>query len=190
MSWCKFTLDNIKYVKPTLNNLNNDSNLLLSIKSERDKIKQFMKENIIVVTIKKLDRNDSRKLEKKFIEYANPNWVDKKSLLENFPTLDESYLITWSSVNNSSKINKIHVRCNNSNSKSLLERINIIIYFLEFIRMKSNDQDLEMDIYIVLSDLVKIFPENNKTMGIKNANTGYTDFQKNIIFIWRYEEYV
>ena len=190
MSWCKFTLDNIKYVKPALYNLNNDSNLLLSIKSERDKIKQFMKENIIVVTIKKLDRNNSRKLEKKFIEYANPNWVDKKSLLENFPTLDESFLITWSSVNNSSKINKIHVRCNNSNSKSLLERINIIIYFLEFIRMKSNDQDLEMDIYIVLSDLVKIFPENNKIIGIKNANTGYTDFQKNIIFIWRYEEYV
>ena len=190
MSWSKFTLDNINCIKSSLYNLSNDSKLLISIKSERDKIKQFMKENIINITIKKLELNDSKKLERKLIEYANPNWVDKKSLIENFPTLDESYLITWLSVNNSNKTNRINIKCNNSNSKSLLEKINIIIYFLEFIRMKSDDKDLEMDIYIVLSDLVKIFPENNKTIGIKNANTGYTDFNKNIIFIWRFEEYI
>ena len=191
MSWSKFTLDNMNCIKSTLYNLNYNSKLLISIKSERDKIKLFMNENTINVNVKKLELKDSLKLEKKIIEYSNPDWVDKKSLLENFPTLDESYLITWFSVNNSHKINKIHIKCNNKNSKSFLERINIIIYFLEFIRMKSNDQDLEMDIYMVLSDLVKIFPEkNNKAMGIKNANTGYTDFQKNIIFIWRYEEYV
>jgi hypothetical protein len=190
MSWSKFTLDNMNCIKSTLYNLSNDSKLLISIKSERDKIKQFMKENIINITIKKLELNDSKKLERKLIEYANPNWVDKKSLIENFPTLDESYLITWLSVNNSNKTNRINIKCNNSNSKSLLEKINIIIYFLEFIRMKSDDKDLEMDIYIVLSDLVKIFPENNKTIGIKNANTGYTDFNKNIIFIWRFEEYI
>jgi hypothetical protein len=190
MSWSKFTLDNMNCIKSTLYNLSNDSKLLISIKSERDKIKKFMKENLILVTVKKLEQNDSSKLEKKIIGYANPNWVDKKSLMENFPTLDESYLITWFSVKNSNKINKIHIKCNNKKIKSLLDRINLIIYFLEYIRMKSDDQDLEMDIYMVLSDLVKIFPENNKTMGIKNANTGYTDFQKNIIFIWRYEEYV
>lgn len=191
MSWSKFTLDNMNCIKSTLYNLNYNSKLLISIKSERDKIKLFMNENTINVNVKKLELKDSLKLEKKIIEYSNPDWVDKKSLLENFPTLDESYLITWFSVNNSHKINKIHIKCNNKNSKSFLERINIIIYFLEFIRMKSDDKNLEMDIYIVLSDLVKIFPEkNNKAMGIKNANTGYTDFQKNIIFIWRYEEYV
>lgn len=190
MSWSKFTLDNINCIKSTLYNLNNDCKLLISIKLERDKIKQFIKDNPINVTVKKIELNDLIKLNKKFIEYVNSNWVDKKSLMENFPTLDENYLITWSSVNNSDKINRINIKCNNKNSKSFLERINIIIYFLEFIRMKSDDQDLEMDIYIVLSDLVKIFPENNKTMGIKNANTGYTDFQKNIIFIWRYEEYI
>jgi hypothetical protein len=190
MSWSKFTLDNMNCIKSTLYNLSNDSKLLISIKSERDKIKQFMKENTINVIVKKLELNDSKKLEKKLIEYANPGWVDKKSLIENFPTLDESYLITWSSINNSDKTNRINIKCNNKYSKSILERINIIIYFLEYIRMKSDEQDLEIDIYLVLSDLVKIFPENNKTIGIKNANTGYTDHQKKIIFIWRYEEYI
>ena len=89
-----------------------------------------MKENTINVTVKKLELNDSKKLEKKIIEFSNPGWVDKKSLIENFPTLDESYLITWSSINNPDKTNRINIKCNNSNSKSLLERINIIIYFL------------------------------------------------------------
>lgn len=182
MSWSKFTLDNMNCIKSTLYNLSNDSKLLISIKLEKNKIKQFIKENTIVITIKKLELNDVIKLEKKLIEYANPNWVDKKSLIENFPTLDENYLITWS-------INKIHIRCNKSKIKSILERINTIIYLLEYIRMKSNNQNIEMDIYIVLSDLIKLFPENNKIIGIKNANTGYTDFQKNIIFIWRYEEF-
>ena len=183
MSWSKFTLDNMNCIKSTLYNLSNDSKLLISIKLEKDKIKQFMKENSINVTFKKLELDDVIKLEKKLIEYANPYWVDKKSLIENFPTLDENYLITWS------KINKIHIRCNKSKIKSILERINTIIYLLEYIRMKSNNPNIEMDIYIVLSDLIKLFPENNKIIGIKNANTGYTDFQKNIIFIWRYEEF-
>ncbi len=190
MSWSKFTLDNIKCIKSSLYNLSNDSKLLISIKLERDKIQKFIKENIINITVKKLELNDSKKLEKKLIEFSNPGWVDKKSLIENFPTLDESYLITWSSINNPDKINRINIKCNNKYSKSILERINIIIYFLEYIRMKSDEQDLEIDIYLVLSDLVKIFPENNKTIGIKNANTGYTDFQKKIIFIWRFEEYI
>jgi len=190
MSWSEFTLDNINCIKSTLYNLSNDSKLLISIKLERDKIQKFIKENLILVTIKKLEQNDSKKLEKKLIEFSNPSWVDKKSLLENFPILDESYLITWSSVNNSDKLNKINIKCNNKNSKSFLERINIIIYFLEFIRKKSDDKNIEMDIYIILSDLVKNFPENNKTIGKKNVNTGYTDFQKNIIFIWRFEEHI
>ena len=160
MSWSKFTLDNMNCIKSTLYNLSNDSKLLISIKSERDKIKQFMKENTINVIVKKLELDDSRKLEKKLIEFSNPGWVDKKSLIENFPTLDESYLITWSSINNPDKTNRINIKCNNKYSKSILERINIIIYFLEYIRMKSDEQDLEIDIYLVLSDLVKIFPEN------------------------------
>jgi hypothetical protein len=46
-----------------------------------------------------------------------------------------------------------------------------------------------MDIYLILSNLTKAFPLNKQIIGVKHANTGYTDFQKNIIFVWRLEEY-
>ena len=52
MSWSKFTLDNMNCIKSTLYNLNYNSKLLISIKSERDKIKLFMNENTINVNVK------------------------------------------------------------------------------------------------------------------------------------------
>lgn len=183
MTWSKFTIDNIKIINSYLYELSDDSQLLVSIKSERNKIKKFIKKNYIKFKIINIQLNDINKLDEKIKEYANVDWVDKNSLLKDINKLDTNYLITWS------KNNKMHIKCDKSKIKSVLKRIKIIIYILEFIKTKSNNKNQEMDIYLILSNITKLFPENNQIVGVKNANTGYTDFGKNIIFVWRHEEY-
>ncbi len=70
-----------------------------------------------------------------------------------------------------------------------MENIKILLLMIEYLKNKSNNENKIMEIYLVLTDLIKEFP-NGEIFGIKNANTGYTDFSKNIIFIWRWEEYI
>lgn len=189
MSWSKFTIDHIKLLKPYFYNLDESSEILKSIKSERDRIKDFIRAHHINLTVKSLELDDVKKLDEKVKEYASVDWVDKTSLLKDVNKLDTNYLISWPNVFNQSKINKLHVKCMGHKIKPILKRLKIIIYLLEFLKIKSNNDNQTMDIYLVLSNLEKIFPENKQIIGVKNANTGYTDFQKNIIFVWRWEEY-
>jgi len=189
MPWSKFTIDNIQSIKSYLYELSDDSQLLVSIKSERNRIKNFIKKNNIKLEIINIQSNDITKLDDKIKEYADVDWVDKTSLLKDINKLDTNYLITWYNITNPNKNNKIHIKCDNSKINSVLKRITIIIYILEFIKIKSNNENQEMDIYLILSNITKLFPENNQIVGVKNANTGYTDFSKNIIFVWRHEEY-
>lgn len=189
MSWSKFTIEHIKLIKTYLYDLPSNSQLVVSIKSERDRIKNFIKINNINLVIKLIQSPDIKKFDDKIKEYANVDWVDKTSLLKDVNVLDINYLITWTNISNPDKNNKIYIKCDESKIKSVLKRIEIIVYMLEFLKIKSNNDNQEMNIYLILSNLTKSFPENKQIIGVKNANTGYTDFQKNIIFVWRHEEY-
>ena len=64
---------------------------------------------------------------------------------------------------------------------------NYFIFYL--LKKEKTKQKNELDIYLVLTDLKKLFPDKETIIGIKHVNTGYTDFNRNIIFIWRYEEF-
>ncbi len=189
MTWSKFTIDHIKLIKPYLYDLPDNSQLVVSIKEERDRIKNFIKTKNINMVIQPVQPNDIKKLDNKIKEYANVDWVDKNALLKDVNKLDTNYLITWTSIDRQNKNNKIHIKCDKSKIVSVLKRIQTIIFLLEFLKIKSNNESLTMDIYLILSNLTKSFPENKQIIGVKNANTGYTDFQKNIIFVWRLEEY-
>ncbi len=63
----------------------------------------------------------------------------------------------------------------------------ILIYMLEYLKQKTRGKTINM--FIFLSPLIKEFPLRNQVMDVEHANTGYTDFRKNIIYIWRYEEF-
>ena len=74
------------------------------------------------------------------------------------------------------------------NEIDLLRRIKIIVFIIEYLKEKTQNNK-KVKIYLVLSTLEKQFPTDTKIMGIKNANSGYNDTSKDIIFIWRKEEF-
>jgi hypothetical protein len=171
--WSNFTnINNEKFI----NNkyiLPND-NLIKYMKDERTKILSFNKDYNI--TIKKIkDFNHIIK------DLGNTSWVESKKLMADLVNLPINIVIKWNN-------NSITVKCKEEHIKTFIKRVNTLINMIEYLKIKSDNTNKSVNIFLVLSTLEKNFPENN-IMGVANANTGYTDFSNNIIFIWRYEEF-
>jgi len=186
--WSKFTSTYLNLFSKNKVNIDNNNPLLCFIKNERSKIKQFIKNNYSLknlINIKKIsDLLFIEKLNIKIIKFSNVTWVDEKSVLLQLNQLDQIYQITW---NNNIIYIKMFKHCINS----VLKNINLIIYIIEYLKSKSNThENKNIEIYLILTDLKKFFPIKNQIINVQNVNTGYTDFNENIIFIWRYEEYI
>lgn len=111
----------------------------------------------------------------KIDKYAETGWVDKINIMKELDSIESTYVIEWNNI-------RIIIR-----GEGLLDRITYIVYFIEYLRMKTNKKT-KLDIYLVLTGLEKEFPTDNSIVDISTANSGYTDFRENIIFIWRREE--
>jgi len=190
MNWSKFTRDNIKLFKKY--KLLNESKLVKLFRTERDTIKKFIKTypklSIKIEIIKKNKVND---LDKKLCNFADTPWVDTKLVINEMNNLDISYLYQWKSIldsNDKPSLNYIYVKSNKLVQKSMNKKIKLIVYIIEYLKHKNQHTNIPVNMYLVLTNLKKKFPKNNQSMGIKNANTAYTDFSKNIIYIWRKEE--
>ena len=170
-----FTNNNIEQFKNKYQ-ISNDNFLLNQIKTERRNIKNFIRNNKINITKNRI--KDSKKFNNKIKEYSDAFFVDK-NVINSLDNLTEEYEFTWLD-------NKISIKSKKEVKECLKKRIHILIYIIEYLKQKTNNNRL--DIYLVLTDLKKLFPEN-KIIDIEHVNTGYTDFNKNIIFIWRYEEF-
>jgi len=187
MKWSEFTINNIKEFRKYKYNLPNNSNLVKLIKTEMNKIKQFIKNNPQLF----IKTNKIKKLDKELSDFANTSWVDTKSVVEEIKKLDEGYLYKWESIidsNDKPTLNYIIIKSNKSTKNLMHKKIKLLIYIIEYLKYKNQHINKPVTIFLVLTDLKKIFPENNQNMGVKNANTGYTDPNKNIIYIWRKEE--
>lgn len=197
MSWSNFTLENIKLFKNYKYDLSDDNIFLHNLRKERERIKDFIRRNPnINFDIRKLSNNDIDKINNKISKYADVDWVDKNNLMNKLHELDNTIEIFWNTLSDSfvdqhieKKINKITLKVRTGDKKNVISRIKYLIYFIEYLKHKSLNTNLECDIWLVLSTNDKIFPKSNQIIGVKNANTGYTDFIKNIIFVWRWEEY-
>lgn len=187
MEWSEFTLNNIKEFRKYKYNLPNNSNLVKLIKTEMNNIKQFIKNNPQLF----IKTNKIKKLDKELCDFADAPFVDTKSVVEEIKKLDESYLYKWKSIidsNDNPTLNYIIIKSNKSTKNLMHKKIKLLIYIIEYLKYKSDNINKRVIIFLVLTDLKKTFPENNQNMGVKNANTGYTDTNKNIIYIWRKEE--
>lgn len=195
MSWSDFTLKYLKEFKTNKYHLSDSNILLINIRKERERIKDFIRRNPnINMDIRKLSVDEIKKIDEKIKEYADVDWVDKLNLMKQLDELDNTLEIYWNTLadsmeNINKKINKITLKVRTKEKSNVLSRIKYLIWFIEYLKHKSLNTQLECNIWLVLSPINKLFPNSKQIMGVKNANTGYTDFMKNIIFVWRWEEY-
>ena len=173
MTWSKFTKKNLNLFIKYKYLLDNNNLLLDYIKNERKNIIQSAKNKSISINISQI--NNYNKIKK----YTNSKFVDKKNLLNDMKKLTVIYKISW---------NNNLIILFTENEIDLLRRIKIIVFIIEYLKEKTQNNK-KVKIYLVLSTLEKQFPTDTKIMGIKNANSGYNDTSKDIIFIWRKEEF-
>jgi hypothetical protein len=161
--------------------ISDDNILLEQIKRERDDICQFMKplltKNPIKITKTLVD---NKVFSKNITKFAKAGWVDNINVIKELDNLDSTNLIEWDNI-------RLIIRGDDNSLVELLYRIEYIVYFIEYLKKKTNKQT-PLDIYLVLTGLEKQFPTDNSIVDITTANSGYTDFRENIIFIWRREE--
>jgi len=166
--------------------------LLKLARSERKRIINFIKSHKkLEIEYEKLDKSKADKLNKKIKEYSDTPWVDTKSISKELNKMNQNILFKWDSIiNNDDKptINYIYVKSNKLNIQLMNRKIKLIAFIIEYLKYKNNYVNKPVNIYLILTQLKKYFPEPNQNIGVKNANTGYTDFSKDIIFIWRNEE--
>jgi len=173
MSWSKFTNDNINIFSKYKYNLDKDNILLKYIKKEREQILNIIRNKTFKINIKFIDKFNG------IDDYINSRFVDRKNLMNEMKDLKVIYKISW---------NDNFIILISYNEVDLYNRMKIIVYIIEYLKIKTNNNK-NMKIYLILSRLEKKFPVESKIMGVKNANSGYTDSMKDIIFIWRKEEF-
>ena len=173
MVWSKFTKENLKLFNKYKYSLNKDNTLLEYLKNERSNIINIIGKKPISISISKLDKYDD------IYKYVKSNFVDRENLLKDMKSLNIIYQIKW---------NDNMIIINTENEIDLNNRIKIIVYIIEYLKEKTQNYK-NVKIYLVLSRLEKLFPKDNKVMGVRNANSGYNDSRNDIIFIWRKEEF-
>jgi len=177
MKWSNFTIKYMEEYKKNPIEISENTKLLGQMKKEREDICKFIKslitKNPIKITKKHFVNNNN--FLKNIIKYTKTDWVDSTNVRKELDTLDSSHLIEWDNI-------RIIII-----GDGLLDRIEYIVYFIEYLKMKTNKKT-KLDIYLVLTGLEKQFPTDNSVVDIRTANSGYTDFRENIIFIWRREE--
>ena len=181
--WSDFTKDNIKLLKNNKYLLKSDNILLQHLKNERNEIKKFSKKinakiNIAIIT----DTTLLSKLNKKIMNYSNKYFVYKKGVIDKLYDLKITCKISWGISNN------IIIKTTVEDLVYIKKRIKFLVLFIEYLKFKSNNINKNVTIYLILTQLTKYFPTDTK-IDVKHANSGYTDFNENIIFIWRYEEF-
>jgi hypothetical protein len=99
-------------------------------------------------------------------------WVYKKGVLENLDDLEIEVKIEWS--NN----NTIYLKCTKNKLENIKKRLNIFLKMINYLKNNSN----KITIYLILTKLKKECFET-ENISAKHINSGYTDFNKNIIFM-------
>jgi hypothetical protein len=171
MEWSEFTKNNMKYFTKKI--IKDDNKLLQYLEIEKKHILNFIKTSNIKINIKKINDNLNREI----YEHGNTAWVSN-DFFNNINELDKTYKITWNK-------NKILIKTKNTN---FLSRIKILIMIIEYLRDKHKIKK-NITIYLILTLMEKKFPNNNEIISPHNINSGYTYFDKNLIFIWRLEEF-
>ena len=193
MDWSEFTYKHIKYFKNKIS-IDKSNLLLIEITNETNRVKSFIKTHKLDIKFNQLTNTQLNICNDKILLYSQVDWVDTKNLNNELDNLENIFEFSWKTpiidnINLDQHVNKIYIKATNINIKYISKRIKYLIYISEYLKYKSNNTVKIFDIYIILSYLKRYFPEKNKKVKVTHINGGYTDFNKNIIFVWRYEEF-
>ena len=84
--------------------------------------------------------------------------------------------------------NNIYIKYDQETIKNkIVDRLLLLIKIIEYMKFKVKATK-KFEIYLSLSNLTKYFP-NNEIVNVKHINSGFTDHNKKIIYVWRYEEF-
>lgn len=151
------------------------------IKEERKKVKNKLKKIDYKIELYTIPENKIKRL-------IETEWVYQK-VINNLQTLDTNYKITW----NYKTTHNIYLKCTKEKYNSFYKRINILLNVINYLYdLKKYEENKPINMYLVLTPLEKnleIDSNIDYIIGPKNINSGYTDFYKNEIFIWREEEF-
>ena len=147
------------------------------IKEEKIKIKNKLKKINYKILLYEIPKNKIEKL-------INTDWVYQE-VINNLESLDTNYKITWYYKTT----HNIYLKCRKEKYIGFSKRINILLNIINYLYdLKKYKEDKPINIYLLLTPLKKNF-DIDIEIGPKNINSGYTDFKKYEIFIWREEEF-
>lgn len=148
------------------------------IKEEKSNILNYVNKNKVKFKITDYDIPLS-KIKKLF----DTEWVYTEAI-NNIDNLDCNLNIKWTY-----KVeHNIYLKCRKEKLDNIKLRLPILLSMLNYLHDKKNTSEKRpLKIYLILTPLKKIL-ENDKLIGPKNINSGYTDFITNEILCWREEE--
>ena len=147
------------------------------IKEEKIKIKNKLKRINYKLQLYEIPKNKIKQL-------INTPWVYHE-VINNLESLDTNYKIIWYYKTT----HTIYLKCRREKYIGFTKRINILLNIINYLYdLKKYKEDKSINIYLLLTPLKKNFDIDTE-IGPKNINSGYTDFKRNEIFIWREEEF-
>lgn len=180
--FCKFTKSNIDFFIKNKYHLTSDNILLIKLKKEIKEIKRFIRKypNLSI------QHSNTKSFDKLIEKFNNVEWVDS-NINNVLDKLNVNYEISWNGLTNNG-LNIIRIKSNKEQINKILNRIDKIIYMLEYLKTKSTNP-INYNIFLILSELEKYFPSKDEIIDVPNANTGYCDTMEKYIYIWRLEEF-
>jgi hypothetical protein len=170
MKWINFTINNFDKILYLKNKFNKFTVPLLInyMKDEKKLINQLQNIDFKIEEIKlPLDQLKS---------YSSSYFVNTDGVLNDLNNLIIEVKISFGN-------NNIYLKCTKDKFESIKKRLPIFLKMIVYLKKTK-----ELNIYLILTKLKKQY-FNSKEIGANHVNSGYTDFNKNIIFIWREEEF-
>ena len=169
----KFTDFTKKYLKTFYNKRGDE--VLPGLKELRKKVYKNYNKNL------KYDIEEYHIPIEKIKKLIDTEWVDQE-VINNLGDLKVNYKISWTykDINH-----KIYYKSSRHIEDRLVYLLNVLNSIYDKKEIKENRP---ITMYLILTHLKKQ-PPSSSIVGVKNVNSGYTDFSTNEILVWREEEF-
>ena len=179
--WSPFTSKYINVINNHDTNLINNTKFIERIKEIRYNINMLptVTYQIDKVTIKHNVLN----------QLKDSPWVSKRL---SFDGLTYDIHIHWlnnliNTNTNNTFDNNIYIKTTKYKYKKIKKRLPIFLKIMNYLQINGRNKK-NITLYFVLSNLQK-YVDPNKIIGPEHINSGYTNTQNHIIFIWREEDF-
>ena len=180
LMWSEFTKNNMEKLRNHIEYKNQNK-----IEAYNFIINEMKKEKIIIKNMDDIIYSITDiKISKKIIsELTTSMFVYTDGVTKNLDNLECEVKINFDLPEYN---NNIYLKCKKNKLNFFKKRLSVFLKMI--IYLKGDIKKNNITLYLILTDLKKKC-NINEDIGAKNVNSGYTDVYKNIIFIWREEEF-